>query len=72
MSDKVIVIEDGKIIDIFEKKEIINKIDFLKEHGIKIPFGVELIYKLKENGINIKIENWDKEEIIKKIVEVAR
>ena len=72
MSDKVIVIEDGKIIDAFEKKEIINKIDFLKKHGIKIPFGVELISKLKEKGVNIKIENWDKEEIIKKIIEVAK
>lgn len=72
MSDKIIVIEEGQIISVFAKNEILNKVDFLKEHGIKIPYGVELVYELKKNGINIEIENWDKESIMKKVVEVAK
>lgn len=72
MSDKVIVIEDGRIINTFNKKDILNQIDFLKEHGIKIPNFVELIYELKNNGVDIEIENWDKENIMQKIIEVAK
>lgn len=72
MSDKVIVIEDGKIINTFDKKDILNQIDFLKEHGIKIPNFVELIYELKNNGVDIEIENWDKKNIIQTIIEVAK
>jgi len=68
MSDKIIVLEDGKIINTFAKKDILDNIEFLKEHGIKIPYGVEIVYELKKNGIDLKIENWDKNEIIKEIV----
>ena len=72
MSDKIVVIEDGKIINTFAKKDILDNVDFLKEHRIKIPYGVELVYELKKSGIDIEIENWDKENIMQKIIEVAK
>ena len=72
MADKIVVIEGGKIINTFAKVDILNQIDFLKEHEIKIPYIVELIYELRNKGIDIKIENWDKKEILHKIVEVAK
>ena len=72
MSDRIVVIEEGNIINNFKKKDILNQIDFLKEHEIKIPYIVELVYELKNKGVNIEIENWDKKEIIHKIVEVAK
>lgn len=70
MSDRIVVIEDGKIINEFYKKDILNQIDFLKEHGIKIPDLVQLIYELKNKGIDVQIENWDKKEIIQKIIKM--
>ena len=72
MADKIVVIEEGNIINNFEKKDILNQIDFLKEHEIKIPYIVELVYELRNEGIDIEIENWDKKEILSKIVEVAK
>ena len=69
MSDKVIVIEDGKIINAFAKKDILDNIDFLKEHGIKIPELVDLAFKLKNKGVDLDIINWDKQEIISKILD---
>lgn len=68
MSDRIVVIEDGKIINEFYKKDILNQIDFLKEHGIKIPDLVQLIYELKNKEIDVQIENWDKKEIMKAII----
>lgn len=70
MADRIVVIEDGKIINTFYKKDILNQIDFLKEHGIKIPEMVELVYELKKNGINIDIKEWNKKEIMKAIIEM--
>lgn len=72
MSDRVIVIEKGKIINDFAKKDILDNIEFLKEHGIRIPYGVELVYELKKNGVNIEIENWDKKSVMQKIIEVIK
>ena len=72
MSDKILVIENGSIINSFEKKYILEQIYFLKEHGIKIPDVIEMVFELKNKGINIQIENWDKKEIMKKIIEVTK
>ncbi len=71
MSDKIIVIENGEILKQFDKENLLNEIEFLKEHGIKISDLIELVYELKNNGIDIQIENWDKDEIIKKIIECS-
>ena len=43
-------------------------INFLKKHGIKIPELVELVYNLKNKGINLEINNWDKKVILEEIV----
>lgn len=72
MADKIVVIEDGQTINTFAKKDILNQVDFLKKHGIKIPYSVELVYELKKNGVDIEIENWDKEDIMQKIIEVSK
>ena len=72
MSDRVIVIENGQIINDFAKKDILDNIEFLKEHGIPIPYGVEVVYELKKNGVNIEIENWDKKSVMEKIIEVTK
>ena len=69
MSDKVIVIEEGKIIKTFAKNDILENIDFLKLHGIKIPELVDLVFKLKNKGIDLDILDWDKQEIISKILD---
>lgn len=69
MSDRIVVIEDGKIINSFAKNDILDNIDFLKAHQIKIPELVDLVYKLKNKGIDLNITNWDKQEIIDKITE---
>lgn len=68
ISDKVIVLENGKIIKTFMKKDILQQIEFLKKYEIKIPDMVRIIYELKNSGVDLKLENWDKDEIINKIV----
>ena len=57
ISDKIIVIERGKIIKGFETKNIFDNIDFLKEKGITIPKAIETKKKLEEKGIKIDIED---------------
>ncbi len=56
ISDRVIVMENGKIAKEFKTKEIIENIAFLKEKGIKIPKPIETMQKLREKGIKINLE----------------
>ncbi|MDO5556361.1 MAG: ATP-binding cassette domain-containing protein [Clostridia bacterium] len=69
ISDKIIVIENGKIIKTFLKEEILEQLEFLKEHGIKIPELVKLVFELKKCGIKLQVNEWTTQEIIKNIME---
>lgn len=53
-SDRVIVMDSGKISLDDTPNNIFSQVGFLKSHHLDIPQGTELIYKLKSRGYNIK------------------
>lgn len=57
ISDRVVVLEKGKLIKEFKTQDILENIDFLKEKGIRIPKEIEIFQKLKAKGIKINIED---------------
>ena len=58
ISDRVIMLEKGKIIKEFKTKDILENIQFLKDRKISIPKIVKLMEKLKENNIDIDINDF--------------
>ena len=71
MSDRIITINEGEITNIFNKNDILEYVDVLKESGFKIPAIIEMLAKLKEAGIDITLEKWTINELAEKIVEVC-
>ena len=53
ISDRIIILEKGKVIKEIENANIIENIDFLKSIGITIPKAIETAKKLKNMGIDI-------------------
>ena len=72
IADRVVVLEKGEIIKEFYKKDILDNIEFLEKHEIKIPSLAKMLYEFKKNRIEIKLEEWTKEELTNKIIEVAK
>ena len=72
MADKIAVLENGEIINVFEKKDILENVLFLKQHEFKLPKIVETVVKMQENEININLENWTNEELTNKLIEVLK
>lgn len=54
-SDKIIVMEKGKIVKEFEPKDIMDNIEYLKSLNLQIPPKVQTLLKLREKGINIQL-----------------
>lgn len=52
-ADRVIVMNDGVIIDDGAPKEIFKNVEKLKAVGLDVPQTTELLYELKLNGFNI-------------------
>lgn len=57
LSDRAIVLENGRIIKEFETKDILKNIEFLKENGITIPKAVYTMQRLQEKGIKIELSD---------------
>lgn len=53
-ADKVVVMEEGKIIFEGTPKEAFLNVDFMKNHSLSVPQSTELIYLLKKKGYNVK------------------
>lgn len=54
-SDRVIVMESGRIVKEFKPEEILDNIEFLESKNIQIPPKVKLLLKLRNKGINVEL-----------------
>ena len=66
-SDKIIIIEDKHIKDLFYKDKLLEKVDLLEQSEIRIPDIIRIILELKKKGIEIPINDWTIEGLIRAI-----
>ena len=69
LADRIIIIDGNEISQEFAKKDILENIDTLKKYNIKVPEIVQALQKLKNNGININLNEWTISELTDKIIE---
>ncbi len=55
-ADRVMVMNDGVIIDDNTPKQIFSNVALLKSVGLSVPQTTELLYALKQNGFNVSTE----------------
>lgn len=66
-ADRVIVMDNGKIVADSTPKCIFSDIKLLKDVGLDVPQTTELLYRLKQGGININTDVISIEESAQKI-----
>lgn len=66
-ADRVVVLDDGKIVADSTPKDIFSNIKLLKDVGLDVPQTTELLYRLKIGGMNISTDVISIEESAKKI-----
>lgn len=57
IADRTLILKNGKIIEEIKKEELIEKSYLLRENEIKEPKLLEIINKLKENGIILNMKS---------------
>lgn len=66
-ADRVIVIDDGKIVADSTPKSVFSNITLLKQVGLDVPQTTELLYRLSQSGLNISTDVISIEESAQKI-----
>jgi energy-coupling factor transport system ATP-binding protein len=57
-ADRIVVIENGSIKTEFKKHELFDNIELIKSFGLEIPMTMDLLYMLKQRGIDIFVRKW--------------
>lgn len=70
LADKIMILDDGEIVEQIKKEDLVSKVDILKKYNLKIPTVIAILEKLKKNNININTENLSIEGITDRIIEV--
>lgn len=72
LADRIILLDDGKIVEEIRKEEILDKFEVFQKYDIKAPLVIEMLYKLRQEGIEMNVKNYSLEEIVKNIKERMR
>ena len=67
ISDRVVVMEDGKMVLSGTPREVFSQVDKIKGLGLDVPQVTELAYELKKDGLEISTEVLNIEEMVKEI-----
>lgn len=67
-ADKIFVLYNGEIIAQGNNNEIFSNKELLKKAHLKAPVTTEILYKLKENGLNVDTEKLSIEETVQEIL----
>ncbi len=69
-ADRVIVMDDGKVLTEGTPYEVFSQVELLKRHRLDVPQVTELFYKLRACGVDIKELCLHSDECVDKLLEV--
>ncbi len=72
LADRILILEDGKIVEEITRHELLDKLDVLEKYDIKIPMQIELLQELRKSGIEINLENYSVQELANKLKEIIK
>ena len=71
-ADRIIVMDDGRIVMDGQPREIFSRVKELKSHGLDVPQVTELAWELKEAGIPLADGILSREERVEQLVPLLR
>ena len=71
-ADKIFVLYSGQIIAEGDKHQIFSDKELLKKAHLKAPVTTEILYKLKEKGLNVDTEKIDIDEAVEEILKAKK
>ena len=71
-ADRIIVMDDGRIVMDGQPREIFSRVKELKSHGLYVPQVTELAWELKEAGIPLADGILSREELVEQLVPLLR
>jgi len=72
LADRVVVMDDGRIVIDDVPKKVFSKVELLKKLGLDVPQVTELAYELNKEGIDIDYDVLTVTECADKVLDYVR
>jgi len=72
LADRILILGNGKIAEEIKREDLLNQLDVLEKYDIKIPVLLEMIQKLKKEGIEITLTDYSVKEFVTKLKEIIK
>jgi len=72
LCDRVVVMESGRVVADGTPKKVFSQVELLKSVGLAVPQTIELLYKLRRDGIDLPIDALSVEECADAIYRVLK
>jgi energy-coupling factor transport system ATP-binding protein len=69
-ADRVIVMDDGKVVLDGVPKEVFSRVEMMKSIGLDVPQVTELVYELNKSGLNLNQEIITEEECVEALMQI--
>ena len=68
LADRVVMLDDGKVIRDGTPREVFSNVEFLKTHSLDVPQATELAYRLSSGGMKIEGTPLNEDECVKALL----
>jgi energy-coupling factor transport system ATP-binding protein len=63
-ADRIVILANGVIKGEYRREELFDNIEHLREAGLEPPIILDLLFRLKQRGINIVVKKWAIEDVV--------
>jgi energy-coupling factor transport system ATP-binding protein len=63
-ADRIIILENGVIKGEVKHKELFDHVDRLKEAGLEMPVIMDMLFQLKQRGVDIIVKRWSVNAVV--------
>ena len=67
LADRIVILNEGQIVEEIKKEDLLNRLDVFEQYDIKMPIVLELVQKLREQGIEIDLKDYSLDVLVEKL-----
>lgn len=69
LADRIILLNEGTIVEEIKKEDLLDRLDVFEQYDIKVPMVLEIVQKLKKQGIEMDLKDYSIDELVTKLKE---
>jgi energy-coupling factor transport system ATP-binding protein len=69
-ADRIVILEQGMIKGEYLREELFDNIDHLRSAGLEPPLIMDMLYRLKQKGVDIVVKRWTIEDVVEHFVDL--